>query len=457
MTRSKLTLERVSTWAERLRKNENWVGVLINACWQLIEFIGFVWHRFVEDKGLQSASALSYTTLLSLVPLMTVIFMVFSAFPAFKSLEADIQNFIFSNFVPAAGETVRDYLQTFAEKSAGLTTIGICFLIVTALMMIQTIDVALNNIWRAQKTRNLMRNFTIYWSLLTLSPVLLGAGMFLSSYLMSLSWLAVEQSIWQVLLGWLPFLTTTIAFTLMYLIVPNRSVPWLPAVVGGILAAITFEAAKKGFAVYVTQSNSYETVYGALSTIPIFLGWIYISWVIILLGAEITCCLTIFKRAHWQKQHELHDNDTDFITAYRLLGHFWQAQRDGESLSIENMLLLENREEETRLLNVLIKLEQSKWLHRTSEGSWILARDLSEVSLLNLYRGMMGGLIVLPKSDDEWSRRLNPLLIRLNQSSEETLNVTLKDLYSPTVSEQLPQNVVAAPINEAVSKSTSSN
>ncbi len=414
-------------------------GLLLRA-WH---FGRFLVQRFIEDNCLQIASSLAYTSLLSLVPLMALIFNTFSAFPMFKSVEADIQNFIFSNFVPASGEVIRSYLETFQAQTSKLTIVGIGFLIITALLMLETIDNALNRIWRSRRQRSPIRSFMVYWSILTLGPLLIGVGVFATSYLISMPWLSdVERTTWQNLLAWLPFFTTTVAFTLLYMIIPNRNVPWIPGVTGGLLAAILFEVAKKGFALYAVNTDAYQTIYGTLATIPLFLIWIYVSWVVILLGAEITYCLTIFR---WEEDccPEMHESDNSFMRAYRVVGHLWQAQCQGQGRSTENLLEQENWSDELRLRWILEKLEQARWVYRTENEQWLLARDLGENTLLDLYRLMSGGLLSnLPPHSDHWTHNLQPLLGRLNQCTIEVMNLPLKQLYRREQEKEFSQSHV---------------
>lgn len=262
-----------------------------------LQFISYLTSRFSEDACLTTAAALSFTTILSLVPLMAVMLAVLSAFPAFHNLIERTQDFIFQNFVPASGEVIQNYIQQFVDQASDLPGLGIVFLILTALFLMNTIDAALNNIWRVQRNRRLISKFLIYWSVLTLGPVLLAVSIAITSYLISLP-LFVESitigSMKPTLLTLMPFMATTLALTMLYIIVPNLNVPVYMGITGGVLAAVLFEVAKKGFTVYVTSVPTYATLYGALAIIPIFLIWIYVSWIIVLLGAEISSCLATF-------------------------------------------------------------------------------------------------------------------------------------------------------------------
>ncbi|SEH04961.1 virulence factor BrkB family protein [Candidatus Venteria ishoeyi] len=391
--------------------------------------------RFVEDRCITQASALAYTTLLSLVPLMTLVFGMLSAFPAFSEIQNDIQHFIFENFVPASGAVVQDYLENFTQKTSQLTAIGIAFLIITALLMVKTIDKALNTIWHSNRSRNPVTSFLVYWSILTVAPLLIGISVFVTSYLTSLSlWSdVVERHLGLQVLNILPFVTSATAFTLLYMLIPNRRVPMFYALLGGICAALLFDMAKRGFALYVTQSPVYETIYGALSTIPLFLIWIYASWIMILFGAEVTYCLTIYRRSEYHNQKL--SGYSNFIYSYRLLGHLWEAQQQGSTLSLEVILSREGWQNELRLMDMLRRLKRHHWVYRGVEGDeWGLARDLGEVALLDLYKMMVSGIFdtypELPDKHQSWNKNLEQTLEPIRALTEQEMNKPLKTFYS---------------------------
>lgn len=263
----------------------------------IIEFLGYLARRFRDDNCLTAAAALSFTTILSLVPLTAVVLSILSAFPAFQNLVQRIQDFIFMNFVPASGEVIQDYIQQFADQASNLPGLGMVFLIVTALLLMNTIDAALNQIWHVRRTRGLVSKFLVYWSVLTLGPILVATSIAATSYLVSLPFIVESSTIGSmkaILLAWMPLLSTTLALTMLYIIVPNLNVPIYAGLSAGVVAALMFEIAKKGFTIYVTSVPTYTTLYGALATIPIFLIWVYVSWIIVLLGAEISGSLATY-------------------------------------------------------------------------------------------------------------------------------------------------------------------
>ena len=261
----------------------------------------YILHHFYLSKGMQVASSLAFTSLLSLVPLLTVMFGVFGKISALQEFSTLIQDFIFTNFVPEFGQIIQQYMHIFSVKASQLTISGSIILVLIALMLLATIDNAFNRIWRIKKTRNLIKRIFIYFSLLVIGPLLIGIGLASTSYLLSIPVIADVDTAFNIrthLLSWLPFLTTSITFILLYILVPNCYVYKRHAAIAGIICAILFELAKYGFGIYIKEMPSYENIYGALAIIPLFFIWIYISWVIILFGAHITFCLSSFHLAH---------------------------------------------------------------------------------------------------------------------------------------------------------------
>ncbi len=250
----------------------------------------YFFNRCQQDQISVTAGYLAYVTLLSLVPLMAVGVSIFSAFPVFESFRIGIENFIFTNFVPTSSDAIKEHISDFAGNANKMTTVGVGFLAVVALFLIKNIDKTLNKIWRIDKKRKSVISFAIYWMVLTLGPILLGASLGLSSYLLSLASIA-DQGIpgfSGFLIKLLPYFISVMSFIMLYTLVPNTDVPYKAAIPGALFAAFLFEASKKGFALYVSHFPSYELIYGALATVPILFVWVYLSWVVVLLGAEFT-------------------------------------------------------------------------------------------------------------------------------------------------------------------------
>lgn len=408
---------------------------LIGLDWiRVSSFWRYVWRQFGRDQCLTSAGMLTYTTLLSLVPLTTVILSIASAFPVFDRLSEQARQFIFQNFVPAARETVETYLFEFAGQASQLTAAMSVILIVTALLLMSSIESTFNRIWGVARPRTLVNRFVVYWSALSMGPILLGVSIALSSYFFSLSvFTEIEgaSGVRRVLQSSLPFVVGAVAFFLMFLIVPNRNVPWRHAAYGGLLTALMFETAKQGFAVYVSNFDGYQRIYGALSAIPIFLIWIYLTWSVILLGASFTASLGSFRyrggKRSWPRERE-------FVLLYRLVGHLWNAQKTGLGISSQGMLALEPGVEDHQLQGLLELLRQRSFVTRDESERWALIRDLDEVTLGELYHSGEFTLPLrsrpwLPAQPDGWDQALSEAFETLDDSAQAAFDQSLKSLY----------------------------
>jgi len=267
-------------------------------------FATVIWHRYFDDHVQTNAAALAFTTVLALVPAAAVMFSMLSVFPVFQDWATELENFVYDNLVPAAGDLVQSHVQEFIGQTGRLTAFGLLFLLVSALLLLFTIEETLNKIWRVENSRSVMQRLLSYWAVLTLSPLLMGASLSLTSYLVTTALQGdgnvAEARGW--FLGILPFLFETLAFVLLYTAVPNKPIRFKHALAGGVFAAVMFEITKRSFTWYISNFHSYEIIYGALSSIPIFLLWIYLSWLVVLVGAEITAVLGDDKEIAWKTE-----------------------------------------------------------------------------------------------------------------------------------------------------------
>ena len=398
---------------------------LAKALLRLRGFFVLVGQRFTRHEAPQNAAALTYTTLLSLVPLMTVTLAVFSAFPVADRVYGLSQDFVFANFVPTSGEVLQQYLSEFSDKASRLTGAGAAFLVVVALLMMANIDRALNAIWEVKAKRSVASKFLIYWAVLSLGPVLIGASVVVTSYVVSLPVLseAASSGIGRRLLGLTPVATSAIAFTMMYLIGPNRRVRFSHALIGGVFAAVLFEFAKRAFGFYITQFPAYEAIYGALASIPIFLVWLYLSWIVVLLGAEVTHCLSIYR---WSAsdQRVCATGMGDAIAVLLVLD---ELAENGASATTAELATHKRRWMEPQLEDLLSELRALRWVHMTRDGNWVLARRLSDATLLDLYASRR---FDLPHSGDpDWPSdpRLAEVLEHSNAGIRDALNIPMGD------------------------------
>ncbi|ACH64832.1 UPF0761 membrane protein [Aliivibrio fischeri] len=260
-------------------------------------YLLFLKQRVIHDRLTVSAGYMAYITLLSLVPLITVLLSVLSQFPVFSGAGDTVQAFVIQNFVPAASDAVEASLKEFISNTGKMTAVGSGFLFVASVMLISSIDRSLNYIWRVKKKRRPMYSFSLYWMILTLGPLLVGASLAATSYVTSLKIMDDEivSSFYRTLLGWLPIILSFSAFVGLYLLVPNKKVRVTHALIGAMSAGCLFEFSKVGFAQYITQFPSYQVIYGALAAVPILFVWVYLCWIIVLIGAEITASLGEFE------------------------------------------------------------------------------------------------------------------------------------------------------------------
>src|SRR5689334_24359708 len=208
---------------------------------RIVAFLDFTWRRFLEDRCLQTAGALAYTTVFALVPLTAAVLGVLAAFPGFAGWRDQVTQWVFENFVPAAGSTVQGYLTQFADNASRATAVGVLVLLFSAVSLMMSIEDAFNRIWRVQTARSAGARFVMYWTALSFGPLLLVAALVISSYLFALPLLSqVDESfaLKTRVLGVLPFVIVWIALLTSYRIVPNRTVPLRYALLGSLVGAV---------------------------------------------------------------------------------------------------------------------------------------------------------------------------------------------------------------------------
>jgi membrane protein len=258
--------------------------------WPWFDTLHTLRQRFAEDRLGLTAGSLTFTTLIALVPLLTVMLALFTAFPMFSSFQGALEKYFLHALVPASiAKPVLDALTQFANKSSRLGSAGLVFLLVSALSLMLTIDRTLNGIWRVRKPRPMAQRVLVYWAAVTLGPLVLGVSLTVTSYALSVSRGLVGGMPGGVrlLLAGLEFALLAAAAAALFHYVPNTHVRWRHALAGGLFVSAGFELAKKALAWYVGSVGTFAMVYGAFATVPIFLLWIYLSWVIVLLGAVI--------------------------------------------------------------------------------------------------------------------------------------------------------------------------
>jgi membrane protein len=281
---TRLTLPRDLTWA------------------QVRDLVRFAARRLDEERLPQVAGSLTFTTVLALVPILTIALAIFTTFPLFNTFRASLEAYFVQNLMPKGiANTILGYLTQFSSKATRLSAFGAVALIVTAVAMMLMIDRVFNQIWRVKTKRPITQRILVYWAIVTLGPLLIGASITLTSYLFSATNGAVRNVpfLGGMFYSSISILLTTVAFTLLYIVVPNRLVEWRDALCGGLLAALAFEIIKRLFAIFVVKVPTYTVIYGAVAAFPIFLVWLYLGWLITLGGAVVTAALPIVKYERW--------------------------------------------------------------------------------------------------------------------------------------------------------------
>ena len=397
---------------------ENWHSFL--------NFTRFIATRFNQDRCMQIAASLTFTTLLSLVPLVTIALTMFSAFPVFDEFSGQIKNYLLSNLMPNMAEKIiSNYMRQFTENAMRLTAVGVVFLAVTAMSMMLTIDHAFNTIWRATRPRPLLKRLVVYWAVLTLAPLLIGASLSLTSWLVGLSMGYAKQiPIFGVgVLKILPVLFTTLAFAMLFRLVPNGYVPRSHALIGAIVAALVFESMNRVFGYYISHFPTYKLVYGAFASVPIFLMWIYLSWLTILFGAVIAASLS-----HWRVPVIQHlSSATQLLDALRVLQIMeknLQQGRVGDLSELSKSLHLGF----DVLEKILENLARAGMVRKAEGQGWLLMRDANHIRAAELLR-----LFVLDRGSLPAGRDDDPLqqwLVAYAGQLEQNVDVTLHELFA---------------------------
>jgi len=391
----------------------------------LIDFARMAWRRFHEERCLQIASSLTFTALLAIAPIITVALTVISAFPVFRELMLNVQQFVVSNMLPESAESIAAYTERFADNAARLTALGIVFLFATAMIVLQTIDRALNQIWRVPRPRATVQRVFIYWALLTVGPVLIGASLSLTSWLVSQS-LGLVKGVplaGEVLLKLVPILLTGCAFALAYITLPNRRVLVRDALSGGFLAALAFEGMKHAFAFYITHFPAHKAVYGAFASVPIFLIWIYLSWLVVLFGAVAAAVMPEWRERASQVEPV---PGTQFLDALQILRVLWETHRTGEIVTVLRLHAIVKLSID-RIEAMLDAMSVARWVGKVERG-WTLTKDASEISAADVYHQFVfraGARLPARQSGQELDR----LALELAGGIEGSLGLSLDELF----------------------------
>jgi membrane protein len=378
--------------------------ILRNVPWgEAHNLLRFARQRLNEERLPQVAGSLTFTTVLALVPMLTIALAIFTTFPLFNSFRTSLEAYFIRSLMPTSiSNTILGYLTQFSSKATRLSAVGAVALIVTAIAMMLTIDRAFNHIWRVKASRPFTQRIVVYWAVVTLGPLLIGASISVTSYVFTATNDVVSQTplLGAALYTLVSVLLTTGAFALLYMAVPNRLVDWRDAACGGLVAAVAFEIAKRIFVVFVSKFPTYTMIYGALAAMPIFLIWIYLSWLIILVGAVIAAALPVVKHERWW---HVPSPGSVFADAVALLKVLYEAREGNASAAVdawtirartrlgvgESEILLEKMLEAGWVGRVKAQAPmRAQWGKRITEGldRWALLANPQRLKLADVYR-----------------------------------------------------------------------
>jgi membrane protein len=417
----------------------------------------FAQRRLREESLPQVAGSLTFTTVFALVPLLTIALAIFTTFPLFNSFRSSLEAYFVQSVMPKSiSSTILNYLTMFASKATRLSAVGAVALIFTSIAMMNLIERVFNRIWRVRDERRWSKRILVYWAIVTLGPLLIGVSLTLSSQVfMATSTLVGDVPVIGVLIYTILSLAlTTAGFTLLYVAVPNRDVDWQDAAWGGLVAGLAFEVAKRGFAIFITQFPTYSKIYGALAALPLFLLWVYVSWMITLFGALLVAALPVVKYERWW--HEAQPGG-EFVDAMAILKVLHVACKCGDTalvgagtirartrLGFDEMdMLLERMMAEGWVGRVKVEApSRVQWGKRVSDGGdhWVILANVEKLTLAEVYRlfvfsGMPINAGVVTDSDDERDRQAArdaaQLAREVETAVENGLSKTLADHFGP--------------------------
>jgi membrane protein len=383
---------------------------------KLVAFLYYLIHRFFNENCTTTAASLTFTTLLALIPLLTIGLTLFSAFPAFSEYSIKFKAFILANLVPdASGKIISVYLRQFSDNAGKLTALGLGGLAVTAILLMFTIEDVFNHIWGVPKARKLLSRTLIYWTVLTLGPLLIGMALSVSTILFGQHGILSSIPILGWLLSYLGWLTfNVLGLALLYAVVPNCYVPPRHAFIAAVIIALLLQGMQTLFTIYIKQFATYTLIYGAFASFPILLLWLYLYWSIILFGAILSATLSYWNKGDWQAGTKTR---TELEGAVNLLIFLDKTQRVGNIAKVD-LLYRQLGLGTDQIQQILGKLAQKKLVQPTQDGGWVLAVPLEQIHLHSLF-----SLFVyqLPPAH-------HPLLHEVYARISDTLEVDLQTL-----------------------------
>ena len=359
-------------------------------------FLMFVLRRWREDRCPQIAGSLTYTTLLALVPIFAIAVAVLSSSPFFEDVMSQIKIFLLLNLLPEiAHKIITVYMVEFSQNAARLTWAGIGVVFVIAVGLMLLIDRSLNDIWRVRSTRPFWLSVLGYVALLMVGPLLIGISVSVTTYLMALSVsvTGVPPAWHPALLEMVPVVMSALAFFLVYIIIPHRRVPWRHALAGGVFAAVLFETVKSLFAFYVRFGPAQSVVYGAFAAVPIFMIWVYLSWLVVLLGAEVTAAMGYWRGGLWKHERSASNRFRAAIALARALAPAAPAGLTLDRLREATGLPI------TQIEDTLMQMTEAGMTRRMARDAFALARAPDKITVEEIYRAAVGPLGAVKPGD----------------------------------------------------------
>ena len=418
---------------EEEKEHQAGLEVILNETGAFIKFVG---RRFGEDRCLRMAAGLSYTSLLAVVPLTAIAFSMLAAFPVFEGVRETIQEAVFANLLPETADAAKHHFNTFVQNTTTLSAVGIIALAATAVLLLATIEADLNSIFRVVRSRAIVPRLLVFWALLTLGPLLLGASFSLATYFYAATqWIGIEsEGGTAAFFGTiLPTVMMIILLAVFYIIIPNRPVSLTAGLAGGALAGIAFTVLRKIFGWYIITFPTYQNIYGAMSVIPIFLVWMYLSWLVVLIGALLTASVSEWQSAGGKPLSSNVGSSMRLVIAVQVLASLYEASRDGKG-GVHRLRILRSTggggEAVDRILN---QLRAAHYVERTAANRWILARDPETVTLHDLYQKLGLGFseYAILRGDEQWRGRLEERINELRASNRDVLGISLKEIIEP--------------------------
>ena len=395
---------------------------------RVYDFTRYLVKEYVATGCRHRSASLAYMSLFALVPMLTVIYSMFSIIPAFQGMAAELQNFLLDHLLPDSGAEMQGYLEVFSSQARNLTVVGVIMLIATAYFMLKSIENAFNHIWGITKPRKGLMNFLLYWAVLSLGPLLLGIGLAMSTYLISLRLFFSEYDaigVVPVLFSFMPWVLTAATFTLLLAAVPNCKVPLRHALIGGVLTAIGFELLKDLFT-WVISHSSYEVVYGAFAMVPLFLLWMNLVWTVVLAGALLVRSLSTYQMVQLQK-----DEDSDLLAAVAVIWLFYEKSRKGDPVIEPDIYALGvNPLQWQRLRGGFL---EQRIIAVTQKDDYVLSRDLSVLTLFDLAEMLRLPLNAVNSTiaeDWPWKARFLSAINTINGSMIDQLQPSLAELFA---------------------------